>query len=123
MQLYVQAMDRLKAKPMPGTEDGWSPFFSPDGICPNGHLVCARITTRPYATTRARLAFEGKKRTYLKWGYDVAPDSRFVVAAAQDNQRGQLDLVQNLVRGGETPRTGALVLDRALVEQAATAAP
>ena len=30
-QLYLRALDRLEATPMPGTESGNSPFFSPDG--------------------------------------------------------------------------------------------
>ena len=30
-QLYLRAMNGLEAKPMPGTEDATSPFFSPDG--------------------------------------------------------------------------------------------
>jgi len=30
-QIYLRAMDRLEAKPIPGTEGGVSPFFSPDG--------------------------------------------------------------------------------------------
>jgi Tol biopolymer transport system component len=30
-QLYLRAMDSLAAKPIPGTEGGVSPFFSPDG--------------------------------------------------------------------------------------------
>ncbi len=31
MRLYVRATDELEAKPIPGSEHGWSPFFSPDG--------------------------------------------------------------------------------------------
>ena len=31
MRLYLRATDQLEAKPIPGTEHGWSPFFSPDG--------------------------------------------------------------------------------------------
>jgi Tol biopolymer transport system component len=30
-QLYLRAMDNLEAKPIPGTQGGVSPFFSPDG--------------------------------------------------------------------------------------------
>ncbi|MEE8160632.1 MAG: hypothetical protein V3T61_03240, partial [Acidobacteriota bacterium] len=30
-QLYLRQMDRLEATPIPGTEGGHSPFFSPDG--------------------------------------------------------------------------------------------
>jgi Tol biopolymer transport system component len=30
-QLYLRAMDSLEARPIPGTEGGVSPFFSPDG--------------------------------------------------------------------------------------------
>jgi Tol biopolymer transport system component len=30
-QLYLRAMDSLEGKPIPGTEGGVSPFFSPDG--------------------------------------------------------------------------------------------
>src|SRR5262249_2194537 len=30
-QLYVRAIDRLEATPIPGTEGAESPFFSPDG--------------------------------------------------------------------------------------------
>ena len=30
-QLYLRAMDSLEAKPVPGTEGAFSPFFSPDG--------------------------------------------------------------------------------------------
>jgi eukaryotic-like serine/threonine-protein kinase len=30
-QLYLRAMDTLEARPIPGTEGGVSPFFSPDG--------------------------------------------------------------------------------------------
>jgi eukaryotic-like serine/threonine-protein kinase len=30
-QLYLRAMDSLEAKPIPGTEGGVNPFFSPDG--------------------------------------------------------------------------------------------
>jgi Tol biopolymer transport system component/predicted Ser/Thr protein kinase len=30
-QLYVRAMDGLEARPIPGTEGGTTPFFSPDG--------------------------------------------------------------------------------------------
>ncbi|MFY9530270.1 MAG: hypothetical protein WAR24_15275 [Candidatus Acidiferrales bacterium] len=30
-QLYMRAMDSLESKPIPGTEGGVSPFFSPDG--------------------------------------------------------------------------------------------
>jgi eukaryotic-like serine/threonine-protein kinase len=30
-QLYLRALDSLEAKPIPGTEGGVSPFFSPDG--------------------------------------------------------------------------------------------
>src|SRR5437879_5236983 len=30
-QLYVRAMDGLEAQPIPGTEGGTTPFFSPDG--------------------------------------------------------------------------------------------
>ena len=30
-QLYLRAMDQLDAKPIPGTEGGHTPFFSPDG--------------------------------------------------------------------------------------------
>ena len=29
--LYLRATDQLEAKPIPGTEGGWAPFFSPDG--------------------------------------------------------------------------------------------
>ena len=31
-QIYVRALDRLEARPIPGTEDGRVPFFSPDGL-------------------------------------------------------------------------------------------
>ncbi len=30
-RIYLRALDRLEAKPIPGTEDGNGPFFSPDG--------------------------------------------------------------------------------------------
>ena len=30
-QLYQRPLDRLEATPVPGTEGGWGPFFSPDG--------------------------------------------------------------------------------------------
>src|SRR4029077_7400760 len=30
-QLYLRAMDSLEARPIPGTEGGVNPFFSPDG--------------------------------------------------------------------------------------------
>src|SRR6202007_2632695 len=30
-QLYLRQMDNLEAKPLPGTEGGVNPFFSPDG--------------------------------------------------------------------------------------------
>jgi hypothetical protein len=30
-QIYLRAMDSLEARPIPGTEGGLSPFFSPDG--------------------------------------------------------------------------------------------
>jgi hypothetical protein len=30
-QLYLRAMDALEARPIPGTEGGVNPFFSPDG--------------------------------------------------------------------------------------------
>ncbi len=30
-QLYLRTMDQLDAKPIPGTEGGYHPFFSPDG--------------------------------------------------------------------------------------------
>src|SRR5260370_19828861 len=30
-QLYLRAMDSLEARPIPGTEGGINPFFSPDG--------------------------------------------------------------------------------------------
>ena len=30
-RLYLRATDQLEAKPIPGSEHGWSPFFSPDG--------------------------------------------------------------------------------------------
>jgi Tol biopolymer transport system component len=30
-RLYLQAMDQMQATPMPGTEEGSQPFFSPDG--------------------------------------------------------------------------------------------
>ncbi len=30
-QLYLRATDQLEASPIPGTEGGWAPFFSPDG--------------------------------------------------------------------------------------------
>jgi Tol biopolymer transport system component len=30
-QLFVRALDRLEATPLAGTEDGYSPFLSPDG--------------------------------------------------------------------------------------------
>ena len=31
-QIYVRMVDRLEARPIPGTEDGRVPFFSPDGL-------------------------------------------------------------------------------------------
>ena len=31
-QIYVRALDRLEARPIPGTEDAHLPFFSPDGL-------------------------------------------------------------------------------------------
>src|SRR5262249_34792820 len=30
-QLYLRALDQMEARPIPGTEDGQHPFFSPDG--------------------------------------------------------------------------------------------
>ena len=30
-QLYLRALDQLVSRPMPGTEGGYAPFFSPDG--------------------------------------------------------------------------------------------
>ena len=30
-QLFLRAMDQLESRPIPGTEDAWDPFFSPDG--------------------------------------------------------------------------------------------
>jgi len=30
-QIYLRAMDSLDSKPIPGTEEGFTPFFSPDG--------------------------------------------------------------------------------------------
>ena len=30
-RLYLRPTDQLEAKPIPGSEGGWSPFFSPDG--------------------------------------------------------------------------------------------
>ncbi len=31
VQIYLRAMDQLQPMPIPGTEDGFGPFFSPDG--------------------------------------------------------------------------------------------
>jgi serine/threonine protein kinase len=30
-RIFIRMMDQLEAKPIPGTEGGWRPFFSPDG--------------------------------------------------------------------------------------------
>ncbi len=30
-RLYLRPLDQLEARPIPGTEGGWAPFFSPDG--------------------------------------------------------------------------------------------
>ena len=50
-------------------------------------LMAVKITTRPaFAATRAQVVFEDKEGRYLKNGFDVGPDGRFVMVDAKENR-------------------------------------
>ncbi|MEK6288202.1 MAG: protein kinase [Acidobacteriota bacterium] len=79
-QLYLRALDRFDAKPIPGTEGAYSPFFSPDGrslgfFSENKLKKVALQGGEPVTLCEARIPHGGS------WG----PDDTIVFADSEGN--------------------------------------
>jgi serine/threonine-protein kinase len=69
-QLYLRQMDRLEATPIPGTEGGHSPFFSPDGQSV-GFVVGDKLKKVPVSGGAPQtLAFVSPVTRGTSWGSD-----------------------------------------------------
>jgi serine/threonine protein kinase/Tol biopolymer transport system component len=79
-QLYLRALDRFDAKPIPGTEGAYSPFFSPDGrslgfFSENKLKKVSLQGGEPVTLCEARIPHGGS------WG----PDATIVFADSEGN--------------------------------------
>ena len=101
LEVYVRAFPGLEQKKQISANGGVYPRWSRDGrelfyLEGEDRLMVSRITTLPaLAATRAAVVFEDKERRYLKLGYDVAPDGRFVMVDENEVWPTELHLVQN----------------------------
>jgi serine/threonine-protein kinase len=100
-EIYVREFPGLGQKTQISANGGGSPRWSRDGrelfyVESEDKLMVSEIRTRPIlVATKAKIAFEDKERRYLKFGYDVAADGRFVMVDENENWPRQLNLVQN----------------------------
>jgi serine/threonine-protein kinase len=100
-EVYVRAFPGLEQKKQISANGADYPRWSRDGrelffIEGVDRLMVSRITTIPaLAATRAALVFEDKEQRYLKLGYDVAPDGRFIMVDENEVWPTELHLVQN----------------------------
>ncbi|MGQ0735054.1 MAG: protein kinase domain-containing protein [Acidobacteriota bacterium] len=100
-EVFVRAFPGLGQKMQVSGNGGGEPLWSRDGgelfyIEGQTRLMVSKIRTRPTLTvSRATVAFEDKDRRYLKHGYDVAPDGRFLLVDENEQWPRQLNLVQN----------------------------
>jgi serine/threonine-protein kinase len=100
-EVYVRAFPGSEQKKQISANGGLDPRWSRDGrelfyIEGEDRLMVSRITTLPsLAATRAEVVFEDKEHRYLKLGYDVARDGRFIMVDENEVWPTELHLVQN----------------------------
>jgi len=100
-EVYVRELPGLGQKTQVSANGGVAPRWSRDGrelfyVEGQGKLMVSQIRTRPTLTvSKAAIAFEDREGRYLKLGYDVAPDGRFLLVDENENWPRQLNLVQN----------------------------
>jgi serine/threonine-protein kinase len=100
-EVYVREFPGLGQKTQISRNGGVSPRWSRDGrelfyVEDQVRLMFCEIRTDPtLAATRAAVAFEDKERRYLKLGYDLSRDGRFLLVDENENWPVQLNLVQN----------------------------
>ncbi len=73
VKLYIQTIDDIEAQPVPGTEEAWTPFFSPDGrwlaFSQGGQLRKLRLDRDEGAVAIAAIPKRGSVRG-ASWGPD-----------------------------------------------------
>ena len=74
-QLYIRNMDDLEPTPIPGTEEGLGPFFSPDGNW-LGFFAAGKLKTVPLSGGRAITLADSPSPRGASWG----PDGTIVFA-------------------------------------------
>jgi serine/threonine-protein kinase len=100
-EVYVREFPGLGQKTQISRNGGFEPRWSRDGrelfyIEGEDKLMFSRIKVQPtFAATRAAIAFEDKEHRYLKLGYDVSRDGRFLLVDENESRPRQLTLVQN----------------------------
>jgi serine/threonine-protein kinase len=68
-QLYLRNMDELEPTPIPGTEEGLGPFFSPEGDW-LGFFAEGKLKTVPLSGGRAMTLGDGASPRGASWGSD-----------------------------------------------------
>jgi serine/threonine-protein kinase len=102
-EVFVREFPGRGQKKQISANGGDDPRWSRDGdaifyIEGQRRLMVAQIRARPaLAVSKAAIAFEDKERRYLKHGYDVAPDGRFLLVDENEIWPTQLNLVQNFL--------------------------
>jgi serine/threonine-protein kinase len=102
-EVYVRELVGLGQKRQVSANGGDGPRWSRDGhelfyLEGQSRLMVCQIRAYPtLLPSKAAIAFEDKTGRYLKFGYDVAPDGRFLLVDENENWPRQLNLVQNFL--------------------------
>ena len=90
-QLYLRQMDRLEATPIPGTEGGLSPFFSPDGEAVGFFVGYKLKQVSVSGGVSQTLAFVPPVTRGASWG----PDDTIIFAGEPDTGLSRISAVRN----------------------------
>src|SRR4051812_15660993 len=101
--LYIRALDAFEARPIPGTEEAHTPFFSPDGLW-LGFVRGSSLTKVPVAGGPAVKIADA----FVSGGATWTPDGRVIFAGALGNAG-----LWSVPATGGTPRQITVVSDSA----------
>ncbi len=90
-QLYLRRIDRLEATPIPGTEGGLSPFFSPDGEAVGFFVGFKLKQVSLSGGVSQTLAFVPPVTRGASWG----PDDTIIFAGEPDTGLSRISAVRN----------------------------
>ena len=90
-QLYLRQIDRLEATPIPGTEGGFSPFFSPNGETVGFFVGYKLKKVSVSGGVSQTLAFVPPVTRGASWG----PDDTIIFAGEPDTGLSRISAVRN----------------------------